>query len=135
MEYNENTYQEAIKYLKDRGVTAYELHKYSGKSESGFRKLLNGTVDSPRRLTKEIVINFYDELLKKEENLSKVNSKYTKGLEKFSPHQIGTYISENIELFNMEEIFVTIFKRSVLQEANKIVEKSIEKEKQKKTKN
>lgn len=129
MKYTEDTYIEAIKYLKERGVTAYELHKYSGKSESGFRKLLNGIVDSPRRLTKEIVINFHKVLLKQEEKLNNVNSEYTKGLDKFSAHQIGTYISNNIELFNTEEIFANIFKRSVLQEANKIVEESIEKEK------
>ncbi|WP_299833793.1 hypothetical protein [uncultured Tenacibaculum sp.] len=131
MDYNEDTYQEAIKYLKKRGITAYELHKYSGKSESGFRKILNGLVDSPRRSSKEIVINFYNSLIKKERKLKNVNSEYTKGLEKFTPHQIGTYISENLQLFNTEEIFLSLFKKSILIEANKIVEKGIEEEKNK----
>ena len=131
MEYTEKKYQEAIQYLKNRGVTAYELYKFSGKSESGFRKLLNGTVDSPRRLTKEIIINYYNLLLKEEKEINSFNSEYTKGLEKFTPHQIGTYISENIDIFNVEEIFEAIFEKSVLKEANSIVDERIEKEKQK----
>lgn len=60
-------YDEAFDYLLEKGVTAYELHVYSGKSQSGLRKLLNGEVSKPSRKTKETLTK-YAEKLKKEEN-------------------------------------------------------------------
>ncbi|AUC13669.1 hypothetical protein BTO06_00255 [Tenacibaculum sp. SZ-18] len=58
------TFEVAFKYLTDKGVTAYELHKFSGASEAGFRKLLNGNVDNPRRKTKDILIDYYKSLVR-----------------------------------------------------------------------
>lgn len=60
-------YDEAFKYLIEKGVSAYEIHLYSGKSQSGLRKLLNGEVVKPNRKTKETLIK-YAQILKDEEN-------------------------------------------------------------------
>lgn len=115
----------ALEYLKNKGVTAYELHKFSGQSEAGLRKLINGQIDKPRRKTKEIVIEYYEVLTEQSKIVSNVNKEYTKGLSDYTPHQISTYISENTDLFNIEELMKIIFDKSVLEEANSLLERKI----------
>jgi hypothetical protein len=61
-------YDEAFDYLIQKGVTAYELHVYSGKSQSGLRKLLNGEVSRPSRKTKEVLVTYAKKLREEEDS-------------------------------------------------------------------
>jgi hypothetical protein len=62
-------YNEALDYLIKKGVTAYELHIYSGKSQSGLRKLLNGEVQKPGRKTKEVIVTYAKKLQNEEDSV------------------------------------------------------------------
>ncbi|SED09310.1 hypothetical protein SAMN04489761_4250 [Tenacibaculum sp. MAR_2009_124] len=121
----DKTFENALKHLIDKGVTAYEVHKFSGQSQTGLRKVFEGVVENPRRKTKEVIIEFYNDLLEIDDKINEKNVEYTKGLEKFTSHQISTYIVNNPNEFNKEELMKVLFDKSVLEEANKIVERRL----------
>ena len=118
----DETYKKALKYLIDNEVTAYEIHKFSGQSQTGLRKVFEGTVENPRRKTKEIIIEFYNNLIETNSNVHKINSDYTKGLENFTIHQIATYVIDNADKFDKEEMMKVLYEKSILEEANKLLE-------------
>ena len=49
----------AIKYLKDKGFSAYEIYKNTDLTEAGVRKLLSNKVAKPQRKTRnKLLLNF-----------------------------------------------------------------------------
>lgn len=56
-------YEESIKYIKRNSHSAYEIHKATGITEAGIRKVLNGLVAKPQRKTKEAIIDYVDEFI------------------------------------------------------------------------
>ena len=118
----DEAYKKALKYLIDNKVTAYEVHKFSGQSQTGLRKVFGGAVGNPRRKTKETIIAFYNNLIDINSKTNKINSDYTKGLENFTIHQISTYVFENANKFDKEKIMKALYEKSILEEANKLLE-------------
>lgn len=100
------TFEEALEFLINKGVTAYELHKFSGQSEAGLRKILKGTVDKPRRKTKEIIINFYKKIKDEDSSIERkdiINKENL--LNKTIPlSKEKIQIVEDVILFSREEL-------------------------------
>ena len=55
-------YEESIKYLRRKSHSAYEIHKATGLTEAGIRKVLNNKVVNPQRKTKEAIIDYVNQL-------------------------------------------------------------------------
>ena len=55
-------FEEAIRYLKRKSHSAYEIHKATGLNESSLRKLLKGKI-KPQRKTKEVLIDYVNQLV------------------------------------------------------------------------
>jgi|TARA_B110000902_G_scaffold68484_1_gene81216 DNA-binding transcriptional regulator YiaG len=55
-------YEESIKYLRRKSHSAYEIHKATGLTEAGIRKVLNNKVVNPQRKTKEALIDYVNQL-------------------------------------------------------------------------
>ena len=55
-------YEESIKYLRENSHSSYEIHKATGLSEAGLRKVLKGKITKPQRKTKELLIDYVNQL-------------------------------------------------------------------------
>lgn len=56
-------FKDALAYLQKKGVTARELSNFSGLSAGSLFALLDGTTQSPRRKTKDVVIDYAKKLM------------------------------------------------------------------------
>lgn len=61
-------FKKSIEYLNKKGVTAYEISKNTDLNESGIKRVLDGEVESPRRKTKEAIVNYAKILQEKDIN-------------------------------------------------------------------
>lgn len=52
------TFEDSLNYIKEKGVSAYEIYKNTDLTEAGARKVLSGKVANPQRKTKEIIVEF-----------------------------------------------------------------------------
>ena len=51
-------FEQSLEYILLNNVTSYEIHKATGLSEAGIRKLLRNEVLKPQRKTRDIIIEF-----------------------------------------------------------------------------
>ena len=62
------TFEDSIIYIKNKGFSAYEIHKTTGLNEAGVRKILSNKVANPQRKTKEIIIDFATKAMENDTN-------------------------------------------------------------------
>tara|TARA_R110000823_G_scaffold314960_1_gene445143 strand:+ start:111 stop:452 length:342 start_codon:yes stop_codon:yes gene_type:complete len=51
-------FEQSLEYILLNNVTSYEIHKATGLSEAGIRKLMRNEVLKPQRKTRDIIIEF-----------------------------------------------------------------------------
>lgn len=59
------TFQQALAYLKLKGITSYDLFLHSGQSAGSLTLVFDGTTKNPRRKTKDMMIAYAEDLMKK----------------------------------------------------------------------
>tara|TARA_R110000803_G_scaffold11138_1_gene33598 strand:+ start:162 stop:503 length:342 start_codon:yes stop_codon:yes gene_type:complete len=51
-------FEQSLEYILLNNITSYEIHKATGLSEAGIRKLMRNEVSKPQRKTRDIIIEF-----------------------------------------------------------------------------
>lgn len=107
MHITNNEFEIALKYMINNDITAYEINKFSGLSETGLRKVLEGEVKKPRNKTKEAIVNFYKSIVnRKNDTVKSVFSNKEEEISKDSFPLLDEHINiiENTILFSYDEL-------------------------------
>ena len=51
-------FEQSLEYILLNNITSYEIHKATGLSEAGIRKLMRNEVSKPQRKTRDVIIEF-----------------------------------------------------------------------------